>query len=135
MVGAVTQLYASDPYYKTKSINFLTDVTIPALALNRYKVWVKDKKLIGFCVWAFATEKEIEADDWTGAEILSKNDGEEIRIVHFMCHGGKRETLLFVNHIRRTLSKQYPQVKFATASRRKLNGSVRPHKWYRKETQ
>ena len=135
MVGEVTMLYASDPFYKTRTIAALADVAIPALALNRYKVWVKDKKLIGWCIWAFATKEEIEADDWKGVDILSRKDGDQIRILHFMCRGGKKETLMFVNHIRSSLSKQYPQVKFATASRRKVNGTVRPHKWFRKETQ
>ena len=135
MVGEVTMLYASDPFYKTRTINSLADVTIPAIALNRYKVWVRDKKLRGFCVWAFATQEEIEADDWKGVELLSRKEGDEIRFLQFICNGGRKDTIMFVRHIRDSLSKQYPKTKYATSNRLRIDGSMRPKKWFRKETQ
>ena len=133
MVGEVTLLFCRDDFYRTRKITSISNVAVPALMHNKYKVWVKDKKLVGFCTYAFLTDEEIEKNRFNGFEAFARKEGEKIHFTQFVCRAGRRETFRFVRQIQRDLSKQYPNKTPASGLRVKLDGSTRPEKWFRKE--
>lgn len=134
MVGEVTLLFCKDDFYRQQKVFSIANVTVPALMHNKYKAWIKDKELVGFCTYAFLTEQEIKENRFNGFEVFARNDGDRLHFTQFVCLAGRRETFKFVRQIQKELSQQYENKIFASGLRVRLDGSTRPEKWFRKDT-
>lgn len=134
MVGEVTLLFCKDAFYRQQKVFSIANVTVPALMHNKYKVWIKDKELVGFCTYAFLTEQEIKENRFNGFEVFARNDGDRLHFTQFVCLAGRRETFKFVRQIQKELSQQYENKCSASGLRVRLDGSTRPEKWFRKDT-
>lgn len=134
MVGEVTLLFCKDDFYRQRKVFSIANVTVPALINDKYKVWIKDSELVGFCTYAFLTEQEIEENKFNGFEVFARTDGEKLHFTQFVCLAGRKETFKFVRQIQKELSQQYKKKRLASGLRVRLDGSTRPEKWFRKDT-
>lgn len=134
IVAQVTHLFCSDAYYRRRPLFVFANSVLPAIRHGKYIADLEDGRIIGFMSYCFLTNEEYEANKWDGEEVFARDSGDILYFSQFCFVGPKRKMVEFVRNIRKEMSRMFPELKTAKSHRVRLDGSMRPERWYRKDT-
>lgn len=130
LLGEVMGLILNDEYYSEDSVQEVRNSVWCAIDHGKCLVHRVDGVAVGYFVWGFFTQEEIDLDLWNGDEVFKRDAGDVLFFPKFQCRHGRREVVRFVRDVRIYLSENHPDVETAFGLRVYPDGRRRKEKWY-----
>ena len=134
IVAQVTHLFCADEYYRRRPLFTFANSVLPAIRHGKYIADLEEGRVIGFMSYCFLTDEEYRTGAWDGEEVFAREDGDVLYFSQFCFVGPRPKMIEFVRNIQREMSRMFPKLSKARSHRVRLDGSMRPEKWYRKDT-